>query len=81
MGYRYIDDIIEEQERQKEQDEDALEAANLNWEIIDSISKLYWLIYRVNLETGTYEEISAGNEMHKLTGRHGNIEEAFPQTI
>ena len=51
--------------------EDALETANLNGEIIDSISKLYWLIYRMNLETGTYEEISAGNEMHKLTGKHG----------
>ena len=81
MGYRYIDDIIEEQERQKAELEDALAAANLNGEIIDSISKLYWLIYRVNLETGTYEEISAGNEMHKLTGRHGKIEEAFRHTI
>ena len=81
MGYRYIDDIIEEQERQKAELEDALATANLNGEIIDSISKLYWMIYRVNLKTGTYEEISAGNEMHKLTGRHGKIEEAFRHTI
>ena len=81
MGYRYIDDIIEEQERQKAELEDALEIANLNGEIIDSISKLYWLIYRMNLETGTYEEISAGNEMHKLTGRHGKTEEAFQHAI
>ena len=61
--------------------EDALETANLNGEIIDSISKLYWLIYRMNLETGTYEEISAGNEMHKLTGKHGKMEEAFQHAI
>lgn len=61
--------------------EDALETANLNGEIIDSISKLYWLIYRMNLETGTYEEISAGNEMHKLTGKHGKTEEAFQHAI
>ncbi|MCB5473353.1 MULTISPECIES: ATP-binding protein [Blautia] len=81
MGYRYIDGIIEEQERQKAELEDALETANLNGEIIDSISKLYWLIYRMNLETGTYEEISAGNEMHKLTGRHGKTEEAFQHAI
>ncbi len=39
MGYRYIDDIIEEQERQKAELEDALATANLNGEIIDSISK------------------------------------------
>ena len=81
MGYRYIDDIIEEQERQKAELEDALEIANLNGEIIDSISKLYWLIYRMNLETGTYEEISAGNEMHKLTGKHGKTEEDFQHAI
>lgn len=61
--------------------EDALETTNLNGEIIDSISKLYWLIYRMNLETGTYEEISAGNEMHKLTGKHGKTEEAFQHAI
>ena len=61
--------------------EDALETANLNGEIIDSISKLYWLIYRMNLETGTYEEISAGNEMHKLTGKHGKTEEDFQHAI
>lgn len=81
MGYRYIDDIIEEQERQKAELEEALETANLNGEIIDSISKLYWLIYQINLETGTYEEISAGNEMHRLTGRHGETEEAFQHAI
>ena len=81
MGYRYIDDIIKEQERQKAELEDALEAASLNGEIIDSISKLYWLIYRMNLETGTYEEVSAGNEMHKLTGKHGKTEEAFRYVI
>lgn len=55
----------------------ALESANLNSEIVDSISKLYWLIYRMDLTSGTYEEISAGQEMHRLTGKHGNTEEVF----
>ncbi len=35
----------------------------------------------MNLETGTYEEISAGNEMHKLTGKHGKTEEDFQHAI
>lgn len=77
MGYRYIDDIVAEQEKQKMQLETALANATLNSEIVDSISKLYWLIYRMDLVTGTYEEISAGNEMHTLTGRRGNISEGF----
>jgi signal transduction histidine kinase/ActR/RegA family two-component response regulator len=72
---------VREKLRMMKELEDALETANLNGEIIDSISKLYWLIYRMNLEAGTYEEISAGNEMHKLTGKHGKTEEAFQHAI
>ena len=77
MGYRYIDDIIEEQQKQKFQLEQALESASLNSEIVDSISKIYWLIYRMDLVHGTYEEISAGKEMHRLTGKSGYTEEVF----
>lgn len=79
MGYRYIDDIIEEQEKQKVQLKQALESASLNSEIVDSISKIYWLIYRMDLVSGTYEEISAGQEMHRLTGKYGNTEDVFKE--
>ena len=79
MGYRYIDDIVAEQEKQKIQLENALANATLNSEIIDSISKIYWLIYRMDLMTGIYEEVSAGHEMHKLTGKRGNTEEVFKE--
>ena len=75
MGYRYIDDIIAEQEKQKIQLENALAEVTLNSEIINSISKLYWLIYRIDLIDGTYEEISAGQDMHRLTGKCGSAEE------
>lgn len=77
MGYRYIDDIIAEQTHQQNLLERALEDATLNSEIVDSISKIYWLIYRMDLLTGTYEEISAGQEMHRLTGKHGMTDEVF----
>ena len=77
MGYRFIDDIVKEQEKQKMQLETALTEATLNSEIVDLISKIYWLIYRMNLITGTYEEISAGQEMHRLTGKRGIIVEVF----
>lgn len=66
-----------ELERQKAQLEKALADARLNSEIISSISKIYWLIYRMDLVEGTYEEISAGDEMHTLTGKRGNTEEVF----
>lgn len=49
MGYRYVDDIVEEQEKQRIRLETALAEVTLNSEIIDSISKIYWLIYRMDL--------------------------------
>ena len=52
----------------------ALTEARLNSEIVSSISKIYWLIYRMDLTADTYEEISAGREMHRLTGRHGRTD-------
>ena len=79
MGYRYIDDIIEEQKKQKYELEQALESATLNSEIVSSISKLYWLIYHMDLVEGTYEEISAGQEMYRLTGKKCYTEEVFKE--
>ena len=73
MGYRYSDDLVAEQEKLQTKLENALAEANLNSEIIGTISKLYWLIYRIDLVTGTYEEISAAQETHKLTGKKGYI--------
>ena len=75
MGYRYVDDLVAEQERQKTQLENALAEARLNSEIVNSISKLYWLIYRVDLIEGTYEEVSAHTETLCLTGKSGRIED------
>lgn len=77
MGYRYVDDLIAVRDQQRDALEKALAEANLNNEIISSISKIYWLIYRMDLETDTYEEISAGREMHRLTGNHGKITKEF----
>ena len=64
---------------QKAQMEKALSDATINNEIINSISKLYWLIYRMDLVAGTYEEVSAGDEMHTLTGKHGITAEVFKE--
>lgn len=73
MGYRYVDDLVAEQEKMQTRLENALAEATLNSEIIGSISKLYWLIYRIDLVQKTYEEISAAQETHKLTGKKGYI--------
>lgn len=81
MGFRYIDDLMGIQEYQKTKLEDALAEARLNNEIISSISKIYWMIYRLDLVNGIYEEVSAGEEMHRLTGKSGNITEMLRETV
>ena len=79
MGYRYSDDLVAEQEKLQTKLENALAEATLNSEIIGTISKIYWLIYRIDLVEGTYEEISAAQETHKLTGRYGYIADIFEE--
>lgn len=80
MGFRYIDDVLEEQDRQRLVLEKALAEAHLNNEIISSISKIFWMIYRLDLQTDTYEEIAAGQEISRLTGKWGSIEKDFVKT-
>ena len=74
---RSLEKSLEEQKKEKIKLEHALADAKLNSEIIGTISKIYWLIYRMDLIAGTYEEISAGREMHRLTGKRGNTAEVF----
>ncbi len=81
MGYRYIDDLVASQEKLQTKLENALAEATLNNEIIGSISKLYWLIYRIDLIEKTYEEISAADETHKLTGRTGYIADILQELL
>lgn len=50
-----------------------------NNEIVATIGKIYWLMYRMDLQTDTYEEISSEEEMYRLTGKHGNITEVFKE--
>lgn len=57
----------------------ALWESNLNNEIISAIGKIYWLIYRIDLVSGTYEEVSSGEKIHRLTGKHGNLEDIFKE--
>lgn len=64
---------LKREAEQQEKLEEALNTAKLNYEITSAISKLYDLIYRIDLENDMFEEVTNQGESHKLTGRHGNI--------
>ena len=67
MGFRYIDDIVQEDMKKKQQMEETMADLKLNNEIISAISKMYRIIYRMDLIHDTYEEISSQESMHRLT--------------
>lgn len=77
MGFRYIDDIVQEDMKKKQQMEATMADLKMNNEIISAISKMYWIIYRMDLIHDTYEEISSKEFMHRLTGRSGKISVQF----
>ncbi len=77
VGLRPVDDQVKDAREHQRELEDLLQKTRLSNEIISAISKIYWCIYRIDLRDGMYEEISAGEEMHHLTGKYGSAMEAF----
>ncbi len=73
-----IEKAYETLSERTEELEQALYEAQINNEIISAISKTYWLIYRINLQSGVFEEVSTNGEVHKFTGDRGFVSERFP---
>lgn len=44
----------------------------MNNEIISAISKIYYMIYRIDLQNFYYEEITGGSDNHRFTGMKGS---------
>ena len=72
MGFHYIDDIVEEQERQKAQLEKALYDAQQGNEIISAIARIYEMIYYIDLKGGTFERIAdIADHKNDMPQQHG----------
>ena len=79
MGFRHIDDIVKEERKNQNSLKQALEEAKLNNEIISAISKIYFAIYRIDLNADFYEEVSSDNEVHSLTGAYGKASDRMKE--
>lgn len=71
MGFRHIDDLVMREETRHRELEEALEKERINNEILSAIGKIYYAIFRIDLTTDIYEEISSDQEVHHLTGKRG----------
>lgn len=80
LGFRCIDDILHEQERQKEKLENALMQVRSSNEIIGAISKIYWGIYHLDLVSGIYHQVCSDSELYTFTDESGIISEVFQRT-
>ncbi len=81
MGSHYIDDIMEDQERQKSQLEEALFNTRKNSEIISAIARIYKVIYYLDLTNGRYEKIAAGTHSGSVSEHSGRIDELADTTL
>ena len=71
MAFRHIDDIITQEQKQHQELEAALEKEKISNEILSALGKIYYAIFRINLDKDIYEEISSEEEVHHLTGKRG----------
>lgn len=69
--FRHVDEIIKEERNHQRELEDSLAEVKMNNEIISAISKIYYMIYRIDLQDFYYEEITGGSENHRFTGMKG----------
>lgn len=72
IAFRHVDDIIKEERNHQRELEDSLAEVKMNNEIISAISKIYYMIYRIDLQNFYYEEITGGSDNHRFTGMKGS---------
>lgn len=71
VGFRHVDDLVEREQRQRQELEQALEETKKSNEVLSALGKIYYAIFRIDLEKDTYEEISSNKKVHHLTGKTG----------
>ena len=70
--YEILYKVIEEAEQAKNQ-------ALLENEIISSVSRMYFAIFRIDLLNNYYEEVSSDNSVHLITGHSGKAQEKMEE--
>lgn len=64
----------EKLQRTLKEAQDVRDELMLDHEIISAVSKLYFSIYRIDLQKDFYEEISSDRSVHRLTGHEGKAQ-------
>ena len=71
LGFRHVDEIVLQEREKQDKLEQALEEIRMSNDIISAISKIYYLIYRIDLIKDHYVEITSESEVYRVTGKQG----------
>ena len=71
LAFRRVDEVVTAERNYQKKIEEALQKEKISNEILMAISKIYYAIFRIDLENDTYEEISSDSKIHHLTGKSG----------
>lgn len=81
IGLRPIDELVREEGRHQRRLEEALASERQSNEVISAISKIYWVIYLIDLEKDTCERIAAVGEGYQASGKGYAASRAFDDIL
>lgn len=81
IGLRPIDELVREEGRHQRRLEEALASERRSNEVISAISKIYWVIYLIDLEKDTCERIAAVGEGYQASGKVYAASRAFEDIL
>ena len=81
IGLRPIDELVREEGRHQRRLEEALASERRSNEVISAISKIYWVIYLIDLEKDTCERIAAVGEGYQASGKVYAASRAFDDIL
>lgn len=81
IGLRPIDELVREEGRHQRRLEEALASERRSNEVISAISKIYWVIYLVDLEKDTCERIASVGEGYQASRKVCAASQAFEDIL
>lgn len=81
IGLRPIDELVREEGRHQRRLEEALASERRSHEVISAISKIYGVIYLVDLEKDTCERIASVGEGYQASGKVCAASQAFEDIL
>lgn len=75
IAFRQIDDIVLAERRRQKELEERLEKEKNQNEVLSALAKIYYAVFRIDLENDSYEEIFCNEDVRYLLNQYGSASE------